>query len=148
MEAHLSASDLRPPHCPGLLLCQKIGRTLFRRRNSGLLSGGKGAAAFTEDWLCSGSFAPETSLNRAVVIRRVVQVGQELLEGRGFPPCFPWLYPWGLEQHLALKEMAFGACLMSMNSATWVFVLILGSVLFPLGFGVISDCCLSSQSLT
>lgn len=60
--------------------------------------------------------------------------GQELLEGRGFPLCFPWLHPWGLEQHLALKEMAFGGCLMPMTSATWVFGLILGNVLFPLGF--------------
>lgn len=100
MEAHLSASDLRPPHCPGLLLCQKIGRTLFRRQNSGLLSDGKGAAAFAEDWLCSGSFAPETSLNRAVVIRRVVQVGLArartgALGGQGFSPVFSMAAPLG-----------------------------------------------------
>lgn len=121
MEARPAASELHPPHRRGLLLCRKIGRTLFRRQNNGVLGDGRGVA-FTEYWLCSeckgtGDF---TKQSRGRWYRRIWHgPAQEL--------CSPWLHPRGLDPHLALKEMAFGVS-GPMNSATWVFVLILSGV--------------------
>lgn len=66
---NLAASKLHPPHCPGLRLCRKIGRTLLRRQNNGVPRRQGGSSIYRVllvSWvLCTGDLAEQSS-NRTV----------------------------------------------------------------------------------